>query len=158
MPLGGGSCLAAQIEPTGPWCLSIACALSPRTRQTHVRWLALPHPSRLTIYTFQKENAFINTMIVVDLTSKGWVSSLQKMLDLAIKCSVWSLQIKDSWINSLVHRRAFQGYHFLLREMSLATQASQTNSSALVEEANFHFPFILSALWEEKHSVYSSGF
>ena len=102
MPLGGGSCLVAQIEPTDPWCFSITCALSSRTRQTHVQWLALPYPSRLTIYTFRKENTFINTMIVVDLTSKGWVSSLQKMLDLAIKCSVWSLQIKDSWINSLL--------------------------------------------------------
>ena len=68
--------MAAQIEPTDPWCFSITCALSPRTRQTHVQWLALPYPSRLTIYTFRKENTFINTMIVVDRELRAFFSCM----------------------------------------------------------------------------------
>lgn len=75
-------------------------------------WLALPHPSRLTIYTFRKENTFINTMLVAGLTSKG-VSSLRKCSILPSSV-LWSLKIKDSWINSLSTDVAFLGYHFLL--------------------------------------------
>lgn len=41
---------------------------------------------------------------------------------------------------STVHRWAFLGFHFLLGRMS---QASQTNSSALIKEMNFHFLFHL---------------